>query len=91
MTPPNIDLVKLREICPELHEVFTDKGLTIELDVWAIAATMLKLAEENERLRRGIEKFGDIFVGCYECKKKVKKEIKILEEFLAARKGNGDV
>ncbi len=63
MTTPNIDMKKLREVSVEAaklqHEVQVCNNLHNQIGLgkhtlkyWpAIAATMLKLAEENERLR----------------------------------------
>ena len=80
-----VDLEKLKEVCPELHEVFAGKGLTIELDVFAIAATMLKLAGENEKMKTLI---GDI------ANNRTDDPIDAAREFfmpkMAARKGDED-
>lgn len=68
MTPRNIDLVKLWAVCPELADEYEDwhdadsgihkklsdtaRLLGIPQRVEAIAATMLSLQEENERLKK---------------------------------------
>lgn len=73
----------------QIEELEMAKHLRGERRRSTIGNLKAKIATQTaaiKRLKQGIEKFGDIFVGCYECKKKVQREIKMIEEFLAAAK-----
>ena len=83
------DMATLEKACPLLVEL-AEGMLThnvphvyIELKDWqAIAARMVELYQEKEMLR----KLPHVFVGCDACKTKIKKEIEIIDSFLAMAK-----
>ena len=60
MTPPNIDMEKLKAVCPEMvwwWELGPDNSDVKFFErLRAVTATMLRLAEENERLKKRLKK-----------------------------------